>query len=199
MVTTLQCGPPECLFDVGSDADMEDGEEDEETSSSRRDDPSVGLSRPREDDSDASSSKCSRSGSNRPLADAGPLTSPRSGGNSTSSGTVVSRTGSVRDPWVSTPSEIQSRFGSTARRVSTHCTRAVASKMMMSLRSSTLIRRRIKDAITTSASFMSSDGTGIRRLPVGAECPNGRHSVKAGVPLLRTSTRTQLVTVSAFA
>ncbi|GMF18266.1 unnamed protein product [Phytophthora fragariaefolia] len=45
------------LFDVGSDADMEDGEEDEEISSSRRDDPSVGSHHPREDDSDDSSSK----------------------------------------------------------------------------------------------------------------------------------------------
>ncbi|GMF56453.1 unnamed protein product [Phytophthora fragariaefolia] len=82
----------ETLFDVGSDADMEDGEEDEEISSSRRDDPSVGSRRPREDDSNASSSKRSRSGSDRPLADAGPLSSPRSGGDSTSSSTVVSRT-----------------------------------------------------------------------------------------------------------
>ncbi|GMF45536.1 unnamed protein product [Phytophthora fragariaefolia] len=70
----------EALFDVGSDADMEDGEEDEEISSSRRDDPIVGSCRPREDDSGASSSKRSRSGSDRPLADAGPLSSPRSGG-----------------------------------------------------------------------------------------------------------------------
>ncbi|GMF68813.1 unnamed protein product [Phytophthora fragariaefolia] len=69
---------------------------------------------------------------------------------------------------------------------------------MMPLRSSTLIRRRIKDAISTSDSFMSSDGTGIRRLPVEAECPNGRHSVKAGVPLLKTSTKTPLATVSGF-
>ncbi|GMF56942.1 unnamed protein product [Phytophthora fragariaefolia] len=93
---------------------MEDGEEDKEASSSRRDDPSVGSRRPREDDSDASSSKRSRSGSDRPLADAGPLSSPRSGGNSTSSGTVVSRTGPVRDPWLPTPSEIHTRFASTA-------------------------------------------------------------------------------------
>ncbi|GMF71092.1 unnamed protein product [Phytophthora fragariaefolia] len=69
----------EALFDVGSDADMEDGEEDEVTSSSRHDDPSVGSRRPREDDSDASSSKRSRSGSDRPLAGAGPLSSPRCG------------------------------------------------------------------------------------------------------------------------
>ncbi|GMF50894.1 unnamed protein product [Phytophthora fragariaefolia] len=48
------------------------------------------------------------------LADAGPLSSPRRGGDSTSSGTVVSRTGPVRDPWMPTPSEIPSRFGSTA-------------------------------------------------------------------------------------
>ncbi|GMF50440.1 unnamed protein product [Phytophthora fragariaefolia] len=55
----------EALFDVGSDADMEDGEEDEEVSSSRRDDPSVGSGRPCEDDSDALSSKRSRSDSDR--------------------------------------------------------------------------------------------------------------------------------------
>ncbi|GMF63380.1 unnamed protein product [Phytophthora fragariaefolia] len=153
----------EALFDVGSDADMEDGEdEDEVPSSSSRVDSSVGSRRHREDDSDASSSKRSRSGSDRPLADAGPLSSPRSDGDSTSSKSVVSRTAPVRDPWMPTPSEIQSRFGSTAP--PSH-----------------------------------SDGTGIRKLPVETECPNGRHSVKAGVPLLKTSTRTQLATVSAFA
>ncbi|GMF59115.1 unnamed protein product [Phytophthora fragariaefolia] len=68
------------------------------TSSSTRVDPTVGSRRPREDDLDASSSKRSRSGSDRPLADAGPLFSQRSGGDSTSSGSVVSRTGPVRDP-----------------------------------------------------------------------------------------------------
>ncbi|GMF55694.1 unnamed protein product [Phytophthora fragariaefolia] len=105
----------EALFDIGSDADMEDGEEEDKgTSSSTRVDPSVGSRRPREGDSDASSSKRSRSSSDRPLTDAGPLSSPRSGGDSTSSGTVASRNGPVRDPWMPTPSEIQSRFGSTA-------------------------------------------------------------------------------------
>ncbi|GMF59236.1 unnamed protein product [Phytophthora fragariaefolia] len=105
----------EALFDVGSDADMEDGEEEDEVpSSSTRVDPSVGSRRPREDDSDASSSKRSRSGSDRPLTDAGPFPSPRSGGDSTSFNMVVSRTGPVRDQWMPTPSEIQSRFGSTA-------------------------------------------------------------------------------------
>ncbi|GMF53129.1 unnamed protein product [Phytophthora fragariaefolia] len=69
----------EDLFDVGSDADMEDGEEeDEEISSPRRDDPSGGSR------------------------------------DSIPSGVVASRTGPVRDPWMPTPSEIQSRFGSTA-------------------------------------------------------------------------------------
>ncbi|GMF36229.1 unnamed protein product [Phytophthora fragariaefolia] len=139
--TVYACDELEALFDAGSDADMEDGgEEDEGTSSSTRVDPSVGSRRPGEDVSDASSSKRSRSGSDRPLADAGPLASPRSGGDSTSSGTVVSRTGPVHDPWMPTPSEIHTRFGSTLHRVSTHCTRAVASSTMMSLRSSTLIR-----------------------------------------------------------
>ncbi|GMF64147.1 unnamed protein product [Phytophthora fragariaefolia] len=105
----------EALFDVGSDADMEDGEEiDEGTSSSTRVDPSVRSRRPREDDSDASSLKRSRSGSDRPLADAGRFSSPRSGGDSTPSGVVASRTAPVRDPWMPSPSEIQSRFGSTA-------------------------------------------------------------------------------------
>ncbi|GMF62072.1 unnamed protein product [Phytophthora fragariaefolia] len=105
----------EALFDVGSDADMDDGEEEYEvTSPSTRVDPSMGSRRPRENDSDASSTKRSRSGSDRPLADAGPLSSPRSGGDSTSSNTVVSRTGPVRDPWMPTPSEIESRFCSTA-------------------------------------------------------------------------------------
>ncbi|GMF64412.1 unnamed protein product [Phytophthora fragariaefolia] len=153
----------EALFHVGITAGMEDGEEEDEgTSSSTRVDPSVGSRRPREVDSDASSSKRSRSGIERPLADAGPLSSPRSGGDSTSTNTVVSRTGPVRDPWMPTPSEIQSRFCSTAP--PSH-----------------------------------SDGTGIRRFPVEAECPNGRHSVKAGVPLLRNSTKIPLATVSVFA
>ncbi|GMF19415.1 unnamed protein product [Phytophthora fragariaefolia] len=197
----------EALFDVGSDAEMEnEEEEDEGTSSSTRVDTSVGSRRPREDDSDASSSKRSHSGSDRPLADAGPLSSPRSGGDSTSSSTVVSRTGPVRDHWSSarplvqcatTGCRLQARSNIASavllRRVSKHCTRAVASQMMMSLRSSTLIRRRIKCAFTTMDSFVSSDGAGIRKLPVEAECRNGRHAVKAGVPLLKTSTRTQLL------
>ncbi|GMF82279.1 unnamed protein product [Phytophthora fragariaefolia] len=153
----------EALVDVGSDADMEDGEEeDERTSSSTHVEPSVGSRRPGEDDSDASNSKRSRRGSDRPLVDAGPLSSPRGGGDSTSSNTVVSRTGPVCDPWMPTPSEIQSRFGCTVP--PSH-----------------------------------SGGTGIRRLPVEAECPNGRHYVKAGVPLLKTSIKTPLATVSAFA
>ncbi|GMF48432.1 unnamed protein product [Phytophthora fragariaefolia] len=58
---------------------MEDGEEDEEASSSIRDDPSVGSRR-----------------------------------DSTPSGVVASHTAPVRDPWMPSPSEIQSRFGSTA-------------------------------------------------------------------------------------
>ncbi|GMF61843.1 unnamed protein product [Phytophthora fragariaefolia] len=89
----------EALFDVGSDADMEDGEEEDEVpSSSRRDDPSVGSRRPREDDADASRSKRSRSGSDIPLADAGSLSSPRSRGECTLSGVDTSHTGAVRDP-----------------------------------------------------------------------------------------------------
>ncbi|GMF26181.1 unnamed protein product [Phytophthora fragariaefolia] len=184
----------EALFDIGSDADMEDEEENEETSSTRRDDPSVGSRRPRKDDSDTSSSKRSCSGSDRPLADAGPLSSPRR----CLHHLVLWRR--ALDQCATHGCRLQARSNLASavllRRVSTHCTRAVASKTMMSLRNSTLIWRRIKDAITTSDSSMSSDGTGIIRLPVEAECPNGRHSVKAGVPLLKTSTKTTLATVS---
>ncbi|GMF53569.1 unnamed protein product [Phytophthora fragariaefolia] len=112
-MSTFASDEIQVLFDAGSNADMEDGDEDEETSSSRRDNPSVESRRPREDDSDASSSKRSRSGSDRPHADAGPLSSPGSGGDSTPSGVEASRTASL-DPWMPTPSEIKSRFGGTA-------------------------------------------------------------------------------------
>ncbi|GMF34015.1 unnamed protein product [Phytophthora fragariaefolia] len=44
----------------------------------------------------------------------GPLSSPRSGGDSTPSGVETSRTDPVRDPWMPTPCEIKSCFGSTA-------------------------------------------------------------------------------------
>ncbi|GMF55452.1 unnamed protein product [Phytophthora fragariaefolia] len=111
--TVTTSSSPKRTMSLG-DADMEDGEEDEEISSSRRDDPSVGSRRPREDDSDASSSKRSRRGSDRPLDDAGPLSSPRSGGDFTPPGVVASRTAPRRDPSMPSPSGNQSRFGSTA-------------------------------------------------------------------------------------
>ncbi|GMF51385.1 unnamed protein product [Phytophthora fragariaefolia] len=141
----------EALFDVGSDADMEDGEEEDEVPSpSTRVDPSVGSRRPREDDSGASGSKRSRSGSDRPLADAA--------------------------KW---------------RRlhfVQYCCVAHWSSARPMDA-----------DSKRDPISLRHSDGTGIRRLPVEVECPNGRHSVKAGVPLLKTSTTTPLATVSVFA
>ncbi|KAE9297180.1 hypothetical protein PR003_g23565 [Phytophthora rubi] len=103
----------ETPFDGMEDIDMEEGEE---SSSSGRNEASVGTRRPREDDSDASSSKRSRSGSHRPLADAGALSTPRGGDDddSTPSTTVTSRANPARDPWVPSPSEIQSRYGSTS-------------------------------------------------------------------------------------
>ncbi|KAE8967158.1 hypothetical protein PR002_g28150 [Phytophthora rubi] len=107
----------ETLFDGIEDADMEEGEEERESSSSGRDEATVGTRRPREGDSDASRSKRSRSGSDsdRPLADAGPLSTPRGGddGDSTPSAAVTSRTDPVRDPWMPSTSEIRSRFGNT--------------------------------------------------------------------------------------
>ncbi|KAE9266664.1 hypothetical protein PF008_g31559 [Phytophthora fragariae] len=105
----------EALFDGMEDLDMEEGEGERDSSSSGRNEASVGTRRPREDDSDASSSKRSRSGSDRPLADAGALSTPRGrdDDDSTPSTTVTSRTKPVRDPWMPSPSEIQSRYGST--------------------------------------------------------------------------------------
>ncbi|KAE8961646.1 hypothetical protein PF011_g29675 [Phytophthora fragariae] len=106
----------ETLFGGMEDLDMEEGEEERGSSSSGRNEASVGTRRPREDDSDASSSKRSLSGSDRPLADAGALSTPRGGDDddSTPSTTVTSRTKPVRDPWMSSPSEIQSRYSSTS-------------------------------------------------------------------------------------
>ncbi|KAE9092144.1 hypothetical protein PF007_g18638 [Phytophthora fragariae] len=106
----------ETLFDGMDDLDMEEGEEEREFSPLGRDQASVGTRRPREDDSDASISKRSRSGSDRPLADAGALSTPRGGDHddSTPSTTVTSRTNPVRDLWMPSPSEIQSRYGSTS-------------------------------------------------------------------------------------
>ncbi|KAE9301777.1 hypothetical protein PF008_g22655 [Phytophthora fragariae] len=94
---------------------MEEGEEEKESSLSGRNESSVGTRRPREDDSDASRSKRSRSSSNLPLTDAGAL-STRWGGDdddSTPSAAVTSRTNPARDPWMPSPSEIRSRFGNT--------------------------------------------------------------------------------------
>ncbi|KAE9304178.1 hypothetical protein PF008_g22034 [Phytophthora fragariae] len=109
----------ETLFEelgIGEDVDMDEGEEERDSSSSGRNEASVGTRRTREDDSDASSSKRSCSGSDRPLADAGALSTPRGGDDddSTPSTTVTSRTNPVRDPWMPSPSEIQSRYGSTS-------------------------------------------------------------------------------------
>ncbi|KAE9169324.1 hypothetical protein PF005_g28021 [Phytophthora fragariae] len=106
----------ESLFDGIEDADMEEGEEERESSSSWRNEASAGTRRPREDDSDASSSKRSRSGSDWPLADAGALSMPRGGDDddSTPPAAVTSRTNPVRDPWMPTPSEIRSRYGNTS-------------------------------------------------------------------------------------
>ncbi|GMF47723.1 unnamed protein product [Phytophthora fragariaefolia] len=70
----------QALFDDGSDVDAEEDEGDKETLSPRRNESSVGSCRPREDNSGASSSKRSRSGSDRPLADAGSLSSLRGEG-----------------------------------------------------------------------------------------------------------------------
>ncbi|KAE9293303.1 hypothetical protein PR003_g24539, partial [Phytophthora rubi] len=106
----------ETLFDGMEDLDIEEGKEERGSSSSGRNEASMGTRRPREDDSDASSSKRSRSGSDRPLADAGALSTPRGGCDDgpTPSAAVTSRTNPVRDPWMPSPSEIRSRYGNTS-------------------------------------------------------------------------------------
>uniref|UniRef100_H3HAI3 Uncharacterized protein n=1 Tax=Phytophthora ramorum TaxID=164328 RepID=H3HAI3_PHYRM len=74
----------------------------------------LSLRRPREDDSNASGSKRSRSGSGTPLAAAGALTTPRDGDGSVPSAVVAaSRTEPVCEPWMPSQFEISSRFGAT--------------------------------------------------------------------------------------
>uniref|UniRef100_H3GKL0 Reverse transcriptase n=1 Tax=Phytophthora ramorum TaxID=164328 RepID=H3GKL0_PHYRM len=98
-------------LDYGSEVEEGELEGDKDILSPGHTDPNVGLRRPREDDSNASSSKRSRSGSGTPLAAAGALTTPRDGDDSAPSAVVAaSRTGSVREPWMPSQSEIGSRF-----------------------------------------------------------------------------------------
>uniref|UniRef100_H3H1S1 Uncharacterized protein n=1 Tax=Phytophthora ramorum TaxID=164328 RepID=H3H1S1_PHYRM len=102
-------------LDYGSEVEEGELEGDKDTLSPGHTDPNVGLRRPREDDSNASGSKRSRSGSGTPLAAAGALTTPRDGDDSTPSVVVAaSRTGSVREPWMPSQFEISIRFGATA-------------------------------------------------------------------------------------
>ncbi|KAE9014290.1 hypothetical protein PR003_g5948 [Phytophthora rubi] len=104
----------QALLDDGSDADMEEAEGDKETLSPKRKESSVGSRRPREDDSDTSSSKRLRS--DRPLANAGLLSSPGGGNDDDSTPSLTSTpcTNPVRDPWMPTPSETRPRYGNNA-------------------------------------------------------------------------------------
>uniref|UniRef100_H3H055 Uncharacterized protein n=1 Tax=Phytophthora ramorum TaxID=164328 RepID=H3H055_PHYRM len=98
-------------LDYGSEVEEGELEGDKDTLSPGHTDPNVGLRRPREDDSNASGSKRSRSGSGTPLAAAGALTTPRDGDDSAPSAVVAaSRTEPVREPWMPSQSEIGSRF-----------------------------------------------------------------------------------------
>uniref|UniRef100_H3GYS9 Uncharacterized protein n=1 Tax=Phytophthora ramorum TaxID=164328 RepID=H3GYS9_PHYRM len=101
-------------LDYGSEVEEGELEGDKDTLSPGHTDPNVGLRRPREDDSNASGSKRSRSGSGTSLAAAGDLTTPRDGDDSTPSAVVAaSRTEPVREPWMPSQFEISSRFGAT--------------------------------------------------------------------------------------
>uniref|UniRef100_H3H4Y6 Uncharacterized protein n=1 Tax=Phytophthora ramorum TaxID=164328 RepID=H3H4Y6_PHYRM len=102
-------------LDYGSEVEEGELEGDKDILSPGHTDPNVGLRRPREDDSNASGSKRSRSGSGTPLAAAGALTTPRDGDDSAPSAVVAaSHTEPVREPWMPSQSEIGSRFGATA-------------------------------------------------------------------------------------
>uniref|UniRef100_H3GUB9 Uncharacterized protein n=1 Tax=Phytophthora ramorum TaxID=164328 RepID=H3GUB9_PHYRM len=102
-------------LDYGSEVEEGELEGDKDILSPGHTDLNVGLRRPREDDSNASSSKRSRSGSGTPLAAAGALTTPRDGDDSAPSAVVAaSRTEPVRESWMPSQSEIGSRFGATA-------------------------------------------------------------------------------------
>ncbi|GMF56871.1 unnamed protein product [Phytophthora fragariaefolia] len=155
--------------------------------------------RPREDDSNASSSKRSCSGSDRPLADAGPLSSPRSGGDSTSSNTVVSRTGPVRDPWMPTPSEIHTRFGSTAppsQYALCSCSGIKDDDVTKELDIDPATDQRRDYFIGL---FHELRWYGNKKTSRRSRVPEWQALCQSWVPLLKTSTRTQLVTPNAFA
>ncbi|KAE9289448.1 hypothetical protein PF001_g20034 [Phytophthora fragariae] len=191
----------ETLFEelgIGEDVDMDEGEEERHSSSSGRNEASVGTRRTREDDSDASSSKRSRSGSDRPLADAGALSTPRGGDDddSTPSTTVTSRTNPVRDPWMPSPSEIQSRYGSTSpvgRYALYSCSAINDADVTKELDFDPATDQRRDYYIGL---FTSSDSTGIRSIPIRVRGQSGRHSVKAGARSLITSTAIRQVTAS---
>uniref|UniRef100_H3H682 Uncharacterized protein n=1 Tax=Phytophthora ramorum TaxID=164328 RepID=H3H682_PHYRM len=76
-------------LDYGSEVEEGELEGDKDTLSPGHTDPNVGLRRPREEDSNASGSKRSRSGNGTPLAAAGALTTPRDGDGSTPSAVVA--------------------------------------------------------------------------------------------------------------
>ncbi|KAL4118120.1 hypothetical protein PRIC2_010447 [Phytophthora ramorum] len=102
-------------LDYGSEVEEGELEGDKDILSPGHTDPNVGLRRPREDDSNASSSRRSRSGSGTPLAAAGALSTPRDGDDSAPSAVVAaSHTEPVHEPWMPSQSEIGSRFGATA-------------------------------------------------------------------------------------
>ncbi|KAG6572642.1 uncharacterized protein IUM83_17652 [Phytophthora cinnamomi] len=108
---------------VDFDDDDEDMEGEEDSPSKRKDsvsseslDPHAKNVRPREgDESDASSSKRSRTESNTPLASAGALSTPRAAAAARDVKAQGSSraAGAARDPWMPSASEIADRFGNS--------------------------------------------------------------------------------------
>ncbi|GMF82346.1 unnamed protein product [Phytophthora fragariaefolia] len=180
----------EAPFDVGSDADMEDGEEED---GGPRLQPVVLVRTTRT--LRARSVRAAAAIDRSLMLDRCPAREV----DSTSSNTVVSRTGPVRDPWMPTPSEIQSRFGSTAppsQYALYSCNGIIVDDATTELDfdPETDQRRDYYIGLFHELRWYGNKKT-FRRSRV----PNGRHAVKAGVLLLITATKTPLATVSVFA
>ncbi|POM81053.1 Hypothetical protein PHPALM_1033 [Phytophthora palmivora] len=138
--------------------------------------PSVGLYRPREDDLDASSPK--RSCSEVQVAP------------STSEAPAAPRTDhSVSDTWMSSARVIADRVGNSLppHPISLYvCSSVVDDASAITMNVS---RYRLEGAVITSHWSTSSVIKTRRKYIAIAKCPSDRHFVKAGMPLLTTSTK----------
>ncbi|OWY90593.1 hypothetical protein PHMEG_00041209 [Phytophthora megakarya] len=166
--------------------------------------PVAGTRRPREDDTDASSSKRPRR-----VSEAAPSTLEALAITSDppaitldppiipSEQRDVPRTDdSVREPWMPSESVITARYGRTIplNVIPLYVdSRIVDDSEAASKHIEPMMNQRRDYYISLSA----SSGTGARRRLRGeAECPSGRHSVKAGIRLLTAPTKTRQLIAS---